>query len=41
MTMSERIADYAKQKGFISKIFVAKEKNDDGILTGLIELFGD
>ena len=41
VTMSERIADYAKQKGFVSKIFVAKEKNDDGILTGLIELFGD
>ena len=41
MTISERIADYAKQKGFISKIFIAREKNDDGILTGLLELFGD
>ena len=41
VAMSERISDYAKQKGFVSKIFIAKEKNDYGILTGLIELFGD
>ena len=39
VTMSERIAEYARKKGFVSTIFVVKEKSDDGILTSLLELF--
>ena len=41
ITMSERIAERARKEGFISKIGVAREQNDDGILAGLIELVED
>ena len=41
ITMSERIADYAKHKGFISKISVVREKSDDGILDSLLRFFED
>ena len=39
--MSERIAERARKEGFISKIGVAREQNDDGILAGLLELVED
>ena len=39
--MSERVAEHARKKGFISTITVVKEKSDDGILTSLFELFED
>ncbi len=41
VTMSERIAEYARKKGFVSTISVVREKSDDGILTSLLELFED
>ena len=41
VTMSERIAECARKEGFISKIGVAREQNDDGILAGLLELVED
>ena len=41
VTISERVAEYARKKGFISKICIVREKSDDGILTSLIELFED
>ena len=41
VTMSERIAERARKEGFISKIGVAREQNDDGILAGLLELVED
>ena len=41
VTMSERIAEYAREKGFVSTISVVREKSDDGILTSLLELFED
>ena len=41
VTMSERIAEYARKKGFVSRISVVREKSDDGILTSLLELFED
>jgi len=39
--MSERVAEYARKKGFVSTISVVREKSDDGILTSLLELFED
>ena len=41
VAMSERIAEYARKKGFVSRISVVREKSDDGILTSLLELFED
>ena len=40
VTMSGRIAEEARKRGFKAMINVAKEKNDDGILASLIELIG-
>ena len=41
VAMSERVAEHARKKGFISTITVVKEKSDDGILNSLFELFED
>ena len=41
VVMSARNADLAKETGFASKIKVAKEKSDEGLLSALQELVGD
>ena len=41
VTMSERIAERARKEGFTSKIGVAREQNDNGVLAGLLELVED
>ena len=41
IVMSDRIAEYARNIGFISKISIVKEKSDDGIFQCLLKLVGD
>jgi uroporphyrinogen-III synthase len=41
VVMSERNATFAKQKGFISEVKTVKTKNDEGLLSALLELFGE
>ncbi len=41
VAMSTRTADLAKVLGFISEIGIAKDKNDEGLLSALLELVGD
>ncbi len=39
--MSTRNAELAKQSGFLSETRIAKEKNDEGLLSALLELVGE
>lgn len=39
--MSNRNADLAKEMGYVADIEIAKEKNDQGLLSALIKLVGD
>lgn len=41
VAMSTRTADLAKESGFISETRIAKGKNDEGLLSALLELVGD
>lgn len=41
IVMSARNAELAKQTGFISETGIAKEKNDEGLLSALLELVGE
>jgi uroporphyrinogen-III synthase len=41
VAISERNADLAKELGFISELRVAKGKNDEGLLSALLELVGE
>lgn len=41
VVMSARTADLAKDKGFVMGIGVAKDKNDEGLVTALLDLVGD
>ena len=41
VVMSVRNADLAKEKGFVSDIEIAKNKNDEGLLAAVLELVGD
>lgn len=41
IVMSARNAELAKKTGFVSRIGIAKEKNDDGLLQVLLELVGE
>lgn len=41
VVMSSRTADLAKAKGFIKGIGTAKDKNDEGLVTALLQLVGD
>ncbi len=41
VVMSARNADLAKQKGFFSNMSIANNKNDEGLLSAVLELVGD
>lgn len=41
VVMSARNAKLAKEKGFVSKIGIAKEKSDEGLLAALLEIAGE
>ena len=41
VAISERVAEYARKRGIVSKISVVREKSDDGIFSALHELFED
>lgn len=41
VVMSSRTADLAKDKGFVAEIGIAKDKNDHGLVSALLELVGD
>lgn len=41
VVMSARTADLAKEQGFIAETGIAKSKNDEGLVTALLELVGD
>ncbi len=41
IVMSTRNAELAKQAGFVSETVIAKEKNDEGLLSALLELVGE
>jgi uroporphyrinogen-III synthase len=41
VVMSERNATFAKEKGFVSEVKIAKTKNDEGLLSALLELVGE
>ena len=41
VVISERVAEYARKRGIVSKISVVREKSDDGIFSALLELFED
>ncbi len=41
VVMSVRNADLAKEMGFVAEIEIAKNKNDEGLLTAVLELVGD
>jgi len=41
VVMSARTADLAKDQGFVQGIAVAKNKNDQGLVSALLELVGD
>ncbi len=41
ITMSERIAGFAKRSGFVGRIMASEEKSDSGLLRTLESLFGD
>lgn len=41
IVMSTRNAELAKQTGFVSETGIAKQKNDEGLLSALLELVGE